>query len=93
MPNKITLFEPHFHDAQFGPTVHEAGTTESDDQPREEAQETDADASGGRSKLKLLLFAAIAAGIGFAAYRRLAGNDAFEIQVEELETEEATVSE
>ena len=88
MPEKITLFEPHFHDAQFGPTV----TTEksAEDEQAGGTDESTPSRSGGR--LRYLLVAAAIAAVGYAVYRRVTGEEPFEIEVEEYETEEATAS-
>ncbi len=90
MPRKITIFEPHFHDAQFGPTVNSG--KEDTDEVVEETTGEETERSGGLGKVKYLIFAGVIAAIGFAAYKKLSGDDSFEITVEELETEEATPS-
>lgn len=97
MPRKITLFEPHFHDAQFGPTMMSSDGDEDADKSRTASVDRDtgtneADASGGKSKLKLLAVAAVIAIVGAAAYRRFGGDDSFEIEVEEYEPEETVTS-
>lgn len=86
MVSKITIFEPHIHDAQFGPTVHETGaegteTAASDEQVDEE--------STGPSRLAPLLILAVVAVAGVTIARRLRGGEtefdaeaATEIEVE-----------
>lgn len=85
MPEKITIFEPHFHDTQFGPTVTQSD--ESDDTTEEAAAPSSeaSDDSGG--KLKYLLAVVAVAIVGAAVYRKLNGDESYEIEVEELETE------
>ena len=85
MPEKITIFEPHFHESQFGPSTIGTG---SDDEAAAEATEEETEESGGFGKLKLLVLAAVITAVGIAAYRRFSGDEGFEIEVEEYETEE-----
>lgn len=48
MVSKITIFEPHFHDAQFGPTMLEGDGTETDPESTDDDSVT---ASSGSSRL------------------------------------------
>lgn len=95
MPEKITLFEPHFHDAQFGPTVNKGSeeSTESTESVAHEETSTEDGSGGGVGKLKVLLTVAVLAAVGAAVYRKLTGDDSFEIEVEELETEAPATNE
>lgn len=73
MVSKITIFEPHFHDAQFGPTVHQTDTED----PEAVATGEQADEeSTGRSRLAPVLVLAIVAVAGIAIARRLRGGEA-----------------
>ncbi len=93
MPQKITIFEPHFHDAQFGPTVEkqDSESTESES-TTDVSPETDSASSSGLGFLKYVVVAAVVAIIGGAVYKKLSGEDGLEIEIEELDTEEATAS-
>lgn len=90
MPRKITIFEPHFHDAKFGPTINDSEGDANEDTTS--SREDDVTTTSGMGALKYLLFAAVVAGLGGIIYRRLNGEDGLEIEIEELDTEEATAS-
>lgn len=93
MPRKITIFEPHFHDAQFGPTVEkQADESTESDTTTDVTTETDSPSSSGLGFLKYVVVAAVVAIIGGVVYKKLIGEDGLEIEIEELDTEEATAS-
>lgn len=93
MPRKITIFEPHFHDAQFGPTVEKQDNDPTEgDTTTDVPTETDSDSSGGLGFLKYVVVAAVVAIIGGVVYKKLSGEDGLEIEIEELDSEEATAS-
>lgn len=86
MVDKITIFEPHFDGAQFGPSsMARPETTTSDDTT------TSAESAGGRRLAGMLaLVGTVVSLVAVAAvvYRR---RDSHDIEIEEIEPEAATV--
>lgn len=93
MPRKITIFEPHFHDAQFGPTVNQGPDAETEESTTTtDVTDVETESTGGFGKMKFLALAGIVAIIGGIVYKKFSGEDGLEIEIEELDTEEATTS-
>lgn len=91
MPRKITIFEPHFHDAQFGPTVHSGGserTTES----AEEAPEQETESGGSSGLGKFFALAVIGTAIGIIVYKKMLSGENHEIEIEDLSIEEQSTT-
>lgn len=76
MVSKITLFEPHFHDSTFGPTIQENADADDVDAETEEPQ-------SGRSTSAIVpvLMAIVGLVVGGLVLRRLRGGE------EELEVD------
>ncbi|MFT4930794.1 MAG: hypothetical protein ACI91T_000667 [Natronomonas sp.] len=82
MVEKITLFEPHFDGATFGPANSSAEST-TDETVVEEAIDTDRDVTGsnggrGRKIIGLVVASVVVSVVVSTIARRLAGDDDFE---------------
>lgn len=87
MVSKITIFEPHFDGARFGPAM-----VEGDDETETPATEA-AEASRTRSPLPgLLALVGIVVAIGLLARRRGRSRDAARVDIEVTEGETAEVT-
>jgi hypothetical protein len=99
MVQKITLFEPHFDGAQFGPSVMGGA----DDDTEEAAESTDIEVSGdeaeatsGGSRLRrvftFVVVAGVATAVGRLAFRRFGADESDVLDVEDDEaTEEPAI--
>lgn len=91
MVSKITIFEPHFDGAQFGPTSIESGESMDD----AEAASEDAEDAQGRSLLRIAaLFGAIIVGlvVGLRMIRRTEVMDTESVEIEEHAADEMAMA-
>jgi hypothetical protein len=89
MVSKITIFEPHFDDAQFGPSVMDSETASESTEP--DVRTGDAEGSRGPSAGRtVFVLGAVAAGLlaGLAAVRRARRADPESVEIEERTADE-----
>jgi hypothetical protein len=103
MVQKITLFEPHFDGAQFGPSVMGGEGEDIEELVEDAAESTDIEVSGdieesasGGSRLRrvftFVVMAGIATAVGRMAFRRFGGDESDTLEFEDDEaTEEPAI--
>lgn len=90
MVSKITIFEPHFDGAQFGPASLPGDDPAVESAVPDAGVNTESETSGSSVGRPLLLIGAMAAGLflGLRVVRRRMASESDPVEIEEREAEE-----
>lgn len=94
MVSKITIFEPHFDGAQFGPASLPGDDAAAESPVRDAGVASDSETSGRSVGRRLFLVGALAAGLflGLRAVRRQMGRETEPVEIEKQESDAPTLT-